>query len=59
MSMRTSMKSERPTVSIQNGSRICFSISLDMARSTSEKNGLGKAGGSGPDGRTSTSRLSR
>ena len=55
-SLRIASPSER--LSIQNGSAICFSISLDMARSTSEKNGFGKAGGSGPGGRISASSAS-
>ena len=59
MSTRTSMNSDRPTVSIQNGRPISFSISDDIARSTSEKNGFGSAGGSGPAGRICASRLSR
>ena len=53
------MMLEAPTVSIQNGRAICLRISSDNALSSSEKNGFGKAGGSGPFGAMTALRLMR
>ena len=52
--MRISTRVERPTVSIQNGRRICWLISCDSAWSSSEKNGFGPGGGISETGRKST-----
>ena len=57
--MRTSIKDERPTVSVQNGRPICRRNSTDSAWSSGEKNGFGPGGGISEIGRKSSTRPMR